>query len=48
MIHLKNSIEKLPNLNSIINSSNANMLKNYVSDMDDLNDIYNLIEESIK
>ena len=48
MIHLKNSIEKLPNLNSIINSSNANMLKNYINDMDDLNDIYNLIEESIK
>ena len=48
MIHLKNSIKKLPNLNSIINSSNANMLKNYINDMDDLNDIYNLIEESIK
>ena len=48
MIHLKNSIEKLPNLNSLINSSGANILKNYINDMDDLNDIYNLIEEAIK
>ena len=48
MIHLKNSIEKLPNLNSIINSSSANILKQYIDNMDDLNDIYNLIEEAIK
>ena len=48
MIHLKNSIEKLPILNNIINSSNANILKKYIEEMDDLNDIYNLIDESIK
>lgn len=48
MIHLKNSIEKLPYLNNIINSSNANILKKYIEEMDDLNDIYNLIDESIK
>ncbi|QJA08490.1 DNA mismatch repair protein MutS [Romboutsia sp. CE17] len=48
MIHLKNSIEKLPELNNIINSSNAKILKNYIDDMDDLNDLYNLIKESIK
>ena len=48
MIHLKNSIEKLPDLNDIINSSNANILKKYIEEMDDLNDIYNLIDESIK
>ena len=48
MIHLKNSIEKLPDLNNIINSSNANILKKYIEEMDDLNDIYNLIDESIK
>ena len=48
MIHLKNSIEKLPELNNVINSSNAKILKNYIDDMDDLNDLYNLIKESIK
>ena len=48
MIHLKNSIEKLPDLNNIINSSNANILKKYIEEMHDLNDIYNLIDESIK
>ena len=48
MIHLKNSIEKLPELNNIINSSNAKILKNYIDDMDDLSDLYNLIKESIK
>ena len=42
MIHLKNSIEKLPILKNTINSSNANILKDYISNMDDLNDIYSL------
>ncbi|MDU0295305.1 DNA mismatch repair protein MutS, partial [Paraclostridium sp. MRS3W1] len=44
MIHLKNSIEKLPELKKIINLSNASILKRYISDMDDLNDIYDLID----
>lgn len=48
MIHLKNSIEKLPELNNIINSSSAEILKKYIDSMDDLNDIYSLIEEAIK
>ncbi|MGL5694484.1 MAG: DNA mismatch repair protein MutS, partial [Peptostreptococcaceae bacterium] len=48
MIHLKNSIEKLPGLKKIINSSSADILKKYIEDMDDLNDIYNLIQEAIK
>ena len=48
MIHLKNSIEKLPNLKNIINSSNANILKKYIEEMDDLSDIYTLIDKSIK
>ena len=48
MIHLKNSIEKLPSLKNIINSSNANILKKYIEEMDDLSDIYTLIDNSIK
>ena len=47
MIHLKNSIEKLPILKNTINSSNANILKEYISNMDDLSDIYSLINEAI-
>ncbi len=47
MIHLKNSIEKLPILKDTINSSSASMLKDYINDLDDLNDLYNLINESI-
>ncbi|WP_270940279.1 DNA mismatch repair protein MutS [Romboutsia lituseburensis] len=48
MIHLKNSIEKLPNLKETINSSSADILKMYIEEMDNLDDIYNLIEEAIK
>ncbi len=47
MIHLKNSVEKLPMLKNIINSSNADILKKYISNMDDLNDIYSLIDSAI-
>ncbi|MBQ6631999.1 MAG: DNA mismatch repair protein MutS, partial [Romboutsia sp.] len=47
MIHLKNSIEKLPILKDTINSSSASMLKDYINDLDDLNDLYNLVNESI-
>ncbi|WP_286156752.1 DNA mismatch repair protein MutS, partial [Romboutsia ilealis] len=47
MIHLKNSIEKLPILKDTINSSSASMLKDYIKYLDDLNDLYNLINESI-
>lgn len=48
MIHLKNSIEKLPNLKETINSSSAGILKMYIEKMDNLDDIYSLIEEAIK
>lgn len=48
MIHLKNSIEKLPNLKETISSSNADILKMYIEEMDNLDDIYSLIEEAIK
>ncbi|MGL6107243.1 DNA mismatch repair protein MutS [Romboutsia sp.] len=47
MIHLRNSIEKLPELKETINLSNAKILKNYVEEMEDLNDIYELINEAI-
>ncbi|MBO5131401.1 MAG: DNA mismatch repair protein MutS, partial [Romboutsia sp.] len=47
MIHLKNSIEKLSILKNTINSSNANILKEYISNMDDLSDIYSLIDQAI-
>ncbi|HJG96322.1 MAG TPA: DNA mismatch repair protein MutS, partial [Romboutsia timonensis] len=47
MIHLKNSIEKLPILKETINSSSASMLKDYIKYLDDLNDLYNLVNESI-
>jgi DNA mismatch repair protein MutS len=48
MIHLKNSIEKLPNLKDTINSSSATILNKYIGEMDNLDDIYNLIQEAIK
>ncbi|EPZ54778.1 mutS domain III family protein [[Clostridium] sordellii ATCC 9714] len=47
MIHLKNSIEKLPKLKDTINLSSAQILKNYINNMDDLNDIYSLIDSAI-
>ena len=47
MIHLKNSIEKLPSLKNIINSSNANILKKYIKNLDNLEDIFSLIEKAI-
>ena len=47
LINLKNSIEKLPQIKKIINLSDANILKKYISNMDDLDDIYNLIDSSI-
>lgn len=47
MIHLRNSIEKLPILKEIINSSNGDIIKKYIKDLDDLNDIYNLVNEAI-
>lgn len=47
MINLKNSIEKLPSLKSIILNSNATKLKKYIEKLDDLQDIYDLIDSSI-
>ena len=47
MINLKNSIEKLPILKNIILNSNAKKLKSYIEKLDDLKDVYDLINESI-
>lgn len=47
MINLKNSIEKLPDLIEIVNLSNTIKLKGYSGNMDNLDDLYNLIDESI-
>ena len=47
MIHLRNSIEKLPILKETINSSNGDIIKKYINDLDDLNDIYSLVDEAI-
>ncbi|MBO3442963.1 DNA mismatch repair protein MutS [Clostridium sp. CCUG 7971] len=47
MIHLRNSIEKLPILKETINSSNGDIIKKYIKDLDDLNDIYSLVDEAI-
>jgi len=47
LINLKNSIEKLPELINTVNVSEAKKLKEYSGNMDNLDDLYNLIEESI-
>ncbi len=48
MINLKNSIEKLPLLKRRVSSCDGYTLKKYIDTMQDLTDIYELIEESIK
>lgn len=48
MINLKNSIEKLPLLRDRINSCDGTTIKKYIDSMEDLNDIYKLINEAIK
>ena len=47
LINLKSSIEKLPLLKEIVAGSDFVMLKNYIDSMDDLYDIYELIDNSI-
>lgn len=47
LINLKNSIEKLPKLKKRIEESDTNILKNYISKMEDLKDIYSLIDKAI-
>lgn len=47
LINLKNSIEKLPELKSRIEESDAAILKHYVSKIETLEDIYDLVDRAI-
>lgn len=47
MISLKNSLSNLPELKQILSMTNCNMLKKLYNKLDDLKDIYELIEKSI-
>lgn len=47
MITLKNSLEKLPELKKVIQNCKADMLKELYNNLDELQDIYKLIEGSI-
>ena len=47
MIHLKNSIEKLPLLRERINDCSGTTIKKYIDNLEDLNDIYELINNAI-
>ncbi|WP_300278890.1 DNA mismatch repair protein MutS [Peptacetobacter sp.] len=47
LINLKNSIEKLPLLKDNVKNSECSILKEYIGSMDTLEDIYNLISNSI-
>ena len=48
LINLKNSIEKLPLLKNTVEGSSCVILKEYIDSMDTLEDIYELIDDSIK
>lgn len=47
VINLKKSIEELPMLKNIILTSNCEHLKDFINDLDDLGDIFLLIDKSI-
>ena len=47
MITLKNSLSKLPDLKKVLANVNATMLKDLYENLDELQDIYELIDESI-
>ena len=47
MISLKNSLAKLPNVKSILNNTKSDYLKELYENLDELEDIYELIEEAI-
>ncbi|ELC8442953.1 DNA mismatch repair protein MutS [Clostridium perfringens] len=48
LIALKTSIGKIPNVKSIIEGCDSNLLRSYHENLDDLRDIYELLEKSIK
>lgn len=47
MISLKNSLKQIPYVKQLLASSKSNMLKNLYSNLDELKDIYELIEKAI-
>lgn len=47
MITLRNSLEKLPELKNVVANCNSNLLKDLYKNLDELQDIYKLIENSI-
>lgn len=47
MITLKNSLSKLPELKQVLSNTCSDMLKNLYENLDELQDIYELIEKSI-
>jgi len=47
LISLKNSLGQIPDLKSILSKTNSKMLQNLYNDIDELKDIYTLIEQAI-
>ena len=47
LISLKNSVKQLPEIKKILSTSNSIMLKELYNNLDELKDIYELIEEAI-
>ena len=47
MISLKNSLSKLPEVKEVLKNTNSNMLQELYNNLDELKDIYELIENSI-
>lgn len=47
MLSLKASVQKLPGLKKILETVNSGMLKDIYENLDELKDIYELIEKSI-
>lgn len=48
LMALKTSVSKIPNVKSVIENCNSKLLKYYYENLDDLKDIYDLLEKSIK
>ena len=47
MISLKNSLSKLPEVKAVLQNTSSNMLQELYNNLDELKDIYDLIEKSI-
>lgn len=47
LVALKSSIGKIPNIKNLLKDCNSNLLKEYYNNIDELRDVYNLLESSI-